>query len=189
MQTPLDKCLVSKIPHAGSGLLARHDITDQELIIKLERPFVCIPVNDMLDAVCYDCLRPKEKLMRCSRCKIVRFCSKDCQRASWAEVHKLECRIFQLLGDSGRPILPSPVRAALQVVLRREEASPPYAPKLLDLVAHEESFDEKALEDIVLQARAVIEYARLPTELMSFVMAVLERVISLFTFLALNFCR
>jgi hypothetical protein len=68
------------------------------------------------------------------------------------------------------------VRAALQVVLRRDETRPEYAPKLLDLVSHEESLSKKALEDIVLQARAVVEYARLPLELMSFAMSVLERV-------------
>jgi hypothetical protein len=97
----------------------------------------------------------------------------------------MECRIFQRLGDLGRPVLPTPVRAALQVVLRRGETQPVNAPKLLDLVAHQDSFDQKALGDIALQARAIIEYARLPSELLSFAMGVLERVIAS---LRLNLC-
>ena len=38
---------------------------------------------------CESCGR--QSSLYCSRCKIVRYCSRDCQRASWP-IHKIDCK-------------------------------------------------------------------------------------------------
>ena len=41
---------------------------------------------------CYNCGRTVGmKLMPCSRCKKVYFCSNNCKQKSWLDVHKNEC--------------------------------------------------------------------------------------------------
>ena len=37
-----------------------------------------------------------EGLSKCSRCRQVVYCSKDCQKAAWRDGHKHECKVLQL---------------------------------------------------------------------------------------------
>ena len=39
-----------------------------------------------------DLAREDRKLLKCSRCKRVRYCGRECQRAHWRAGHKAECR-------------------------------------------------------------------------------------------------
>jgi hypothetical protein len=34
----------------------------------------------------------KESLMKCSRCKVVRYCSRECQQKHWVQGHKQQCK-------------------------------------------------------------------------------------------------
>ena len=42
------------------------------------------------DYVCDHCERAERKLLSCARCGLVKYCSKECQRAQWGD-HKLLC--------------------------------------------------------------------------------------------------
>ena len=39
-----------------------------------------------------DLAREDRKLLKCSRCKRVRYCGRECQRAHWRAGHKAECQ-------------------------------------------------------------------------------------------------
>uniref|UniRef100_A0A7S0S731 MYND-type domain-containing protein n=1 Tax=Mantoniella antarctica TaxID=81844 RepID=A0A7S0S731_9CHLO len=49
---------------------------------------------DVTGAACHACgeLSAGKKFNRCARCKMVSYCSKDCQVRSWKSAHKAECR-------------------------------------------------------------------------------------------------
>ena len=47
--------------------------------------------NNLLGYKCHKCQTNKEDLLKCSGCKKVRYCSRDCQKSDW-ETHKGECR-------------------------------------------------------------------------------------------------
>ncbi|GAQ88114.1 hypothetical protein KFL_004020010, partial [Klebsormidium nitens] len=42
-------------------------------------------------SLCADCGRP-EALYRCGRCRVVRYCSRECQSRHWKESHKQACK-------------------------------------------------------------------------------------------------
>lgn len=45
--------------------------------------------------ICHCCQKTSdEKLPTCSRCKIVGYCNRECQRKDWPK-HKLECKLFK----------------------------------------------------------------------------------------------
>ena len=41
--------------------------------------------------VCAKCGKAGEKLLNCSRCKVQKYCSKECQLAHWQTKHQFEC--------------------------------------------------------------------------------------------------
>ena len=45
-----------------------------------------------------------EKLKQCSKCKVVQYCSKSCQREHWRLVHKHQCEELASVGERGKPI-------------------------------------------------------------------------------------
>ena len=40
---------------------------------------------------CANCTKLLPKMSRCSRCKIVKYCSRECQSSHWKKVHKQSC--------------------------------------------------------------------------------------------------
>ena len=47
---------------------------------------------------CSFCGQPSQDLQRCSRCKGVSYCSRDCQKQHWKVGHKKECKEVILKG-------------------------------------------------------------------------------------------
>jgi hypothetical protein len=45
---------------------------------------------DTNSKVCHYCNKTVEKLLKCSKCKRVKYCSKECQKAHWKD-HKKDC--------------------------------------------------------------------------------------------------
>ena len=39
--------------------------------------------------LCWNCFAEVENLKRCSKCRIARYCGKDCQVQDWKKVHKI----------------------------------------------------------------------------------------------------
>lgn len=42
--------------------------------------------------VCSFCEEESPDLLKCSRCKEVYYCSRDCQRGHWREGHREDCK-------------------------------------------------------------------------------------------------
>ncbi|KAI1208093.1 uncharacterized protein F4807DRAFT_462177 [Annulohypoxylon truncatum] len=52
------------------------------------------PTAEMSSKACLSCRDNEPNLLRCSRCKMARYCSKDCQRYDWG-VHKRVCEVHE----------------------------------------------------------------------------------------------
>ncbi|XP_070186421.1 histone-lysine N-methyltransferase SMYD3-like [Littorina saxatilis] len=60
-----------------------------EVIMKAE-PFAHVLSHRHRQDRCSFCLR-RSKTMQCTACKMLRYCSRDCQRQDWRGAHKQEC--------------------------------------------------------------------------------------------------
>ena len=56
-----------------------------------------MPVLGRVDPCCLACGKRGPTVLRCTRCKVVWFCGRECQRALWASTHKHVC------GEHGGP--------------------------------------------------------------------------------------
>jgi len=72
---------------------------------------------------CANCTKLLPKMNQCSRCKIVKYCSRDCQSSHWRKVHKQSCTKAQALplykimnGNDGFYVSPEECRT-LQIAL------------------------------------------------------------------------
>ena len=77
----------------------KHDIDRDELIVVWEyignwKQFILSFefIGSFHDNACHVCKTKVDKLLRCSRCKTVKYCSKKCQRNHWAR-HEQVCKI------------------------------------------------------------------------------------------------
>ncbi|XP_039604734.1 histone-lysine N-methyltransferase SMYD3 isoform X1 [Polypterus senegalus] len=77
----------------GNGLRSTSVIKPGELLYRAE-PFACIVSKKGRGAVCEGCFFRKENLLRCSQCKIARYCNASCQKQAWTE-HKKECKCLK----------------------------------------------------------------------------------------------
>ena len=63
--------------------------TTERLIRVDDMKSVCF--GDYLN-ICWTCLKTEEKLSLCGKCKMVKYCSADCQREDWTTLgHKFDC--------------------------------------------------------------------------------------------------
>jgi hypothetical protein len=159
---------------AGNGLFATQDLEAGDFIIRVKDPYVLIPRNSIIPTVCYGCLLEKANLNTCSGCKLVKYCSKNCQTKSWRDIHKRECKVFRKCKDDGHPILPTPVRGLIQALLRHSCGVHP-DPGWSQLTTHKESFisKEEIWQDIKLQAWAALQYVGLPMNMMDVATSIL----------------
>ncbi|KAK5578095.1 hypothetical protein RB653_003048 [Dictyostelium firmibasis] len=80
----------------GIGIFSNRKFKKGEKIMKIE-PYVWSVAKHGI--VCDECLKNKldlgegKTLKRCSGCKLVYYCSTDCQTKSW-KIHKRECKIL-----------------------------------------------------------------------------------------------
>ncbi|PRP83676.1 hypothetical protein PROFUN_03831 [Planoprotostelium fungivorum] len=51
-----------------------------------------------MNPICAQCQTTGTSLLRCSRCRLVHYCSAEHQRAHWTQ-HKKECKLFEPKGD------------------------------------------------------------------------------------------
>ncbi|CAM5143813.1 unnamed protein product [Natator depressus] len=88
-------------PGRGSGLRALKRARPGELLYRAE-PFACTVTKQRLGGVCERCLRRNERLLRCSQCKIARYCDTRCQKEAWQE-HKQECKCLKSIEPNFPP--------------------------------------------------------------------------------------
>ncbi|KAJ2897869.1 uncharacterized protein MKZ38_004328 [Zalerion maritima] len=176
-----------KADQAGRHLTSSKAFVPGDLIVSFSNPLIALPDSPHLLQVCSNCLSlphvasdpsvqgrlalpsasdpgmqlPNSKLVKaCTGCGKLSYCSKACQRADWKRIHKAECKVFSRVGkEQEGKTLPTPVRAALQVMLRWTEMKDLFE----GLEGHVKAFqgDGKPYADITVQALAVTEYAQL----------------------------
>ncbi|KAK2920352.1 hypothetical protein Q8A73_002556 [Channa argus] len=80
-------------PGKGNGLRATAGIRRGELVLSAE-PLACCVSNKVSRDVCHHCFTRRETLLRCSQCKMARYCNVTCQKQAWSG-HKRECKCLQ----------------------------------------------------------------------------------------------
>lgn len=91
-----------KSNNTGDGLRATTSISKGSSIFVEEPIFFALDYKEK-QSYCNACLK-KTKLLACSRCRQVYYCSKQCQVTNWS-LHKLECRYLQELQKLDKDIV------------------------------------------------------------------------------------
>jgi len=79
-------------------------VTDRGLKIYLANKIPCNCMSGLKKAakrapkmnLCFHCQKEdvRDNIRKCSRCKVARYCSKECQKADWASSHKDQCQMI-----------------------------------------------------------------------------------------------
>ncbi|KAK3384728.1 hypothetical protein B0T24DRAFT_673503 [Lasiosphaeria ovina] len=153
----------------GRRLLATRQFGPGEVIGTFRNPLLALPVERGMRTTCNYCLRVAgdpavTQLRACTGCKFVVYCSVACQRASWAAVHKHECKVFtRMASRTGKDWLPTPVRAVMQVMLLLKAGNAAAAASFGDggsLEGNVDAFkrDAEVWNDLKLQSMAAVVY-------------------------------
>lgn len=103
----------------GRSLEALSGFQPGGLIATFTDPLLVLPNGPAAKVVCNRCLAHHRPAKACTGCKAVAYCGPACQRADWAAIHRLECKVFKRVQRSvDKDWLPTPVRALVQVLLR-----------------------------------------------------------------------
>ena len=62
----------------------------QQLLLKESRALMAVLPDTK---ICHGCSRYSMRTHRCSRCRVARYCSKDCLNQDWRQ-HRIRCRDF-----------------------------------------------------------------------------------------------
>ncbi|XP_023488370.1 histone-lysine N-methyltransferase SMYD3 isoform X2 [Equus przewalskii] len=109
----------------GNGLRALVPLRPGELLFRSD-PLAYTVCKGSRGVVCDRCLLGKEKLMRCSQCRVAKYCSAKCQKKAWQD-HKRECKCLK----SCKPRYPpDSVRLLGRVVFKLMEETPSESEKL-----------------------------------------------------------
>ncbi|XP_068925239.1 histone-lysine N-methyltransferase SMYD3 isoform X2 [Petaurus breviceps papuanus] len=100
-------------PSRGNGLRAVAPLRPGELLFRSE-PLAYTVCKGSRGLVCERCLCRKEKLLRCSQCKVARYCDSQCQKQAWQD-HKRECKCLK---SSEPKFPPDSVRLLGKVVFK-----------------------------------------------------------------------
>ncbi|KAH8591943.1 hypothetical protein B0O99DRAFT_259171 [Bisporella sp. PMI_857] len=149
---------VARYPKLGNGLKATRDLAPGDDIVRIDEPYLIVVEKAALNLVCSQCLHEKEKLQRCTGCKVVYYCSRACQSIAWRGGHKLECPIYQRLPD----VLPTEVRGVMGLLLKKKFGLKPDL-QWISLEGHAPALRRTGRwDDIVLQAKAAVEFSGSP---------------------------
>uniref|UniRef100_UPI003AB0D9DA histone-lysine N-methyltransferase SMYD3-like n=1 Tax=Centroberyx gerrardi TaxID=166262 RepID=UPI003AB0D9DA len=119
-------------PGKGNGLRATARIRRGELVYCAE-PLACCVSNKLAREVCHHCFTRRESLLRCSQCKMARYCDITCQKRAWSG-HKRECKCLRSL----LPRIPTDsVRLAARIIFALLTPSQSSSEELYTLEEHE----------------------------------------------------
>ncbi|XP_041109827.1 histone-lysine N-methyltransferase SMYD3-like [Polyodon spathula] len=124
-------------PGKGNGLRALQRMKPGELLYKAE-PFACTVSKKGRGSVCENCFSRKQSLLRCSRCKVARYCDARCQKQAWLE-HKRECLCLR----SCQPQIPADsVRLVGRIIFKLLNHSSCPSEELYSVSEHESHIKE-----------------------------------------------
>ncbi|KAF9876496.1 MYND finger [Colletotrichum karsti] len=146
----------------GRSIHATRRFDPGDVIARFDDPDIVLPPGHRALEYCNHCLRKRgspglagRPLRACTGCKTVAYCGPACQRANWTLIHKVECKAIQRLHElkpAHQPDwVPTPIRAAAQVVLR-----PKVVEKFKELEGHVEEWRKNDEMDLQLQAHGVV---------------------------------
>lgn len=166
----------SRFPGLGNGLAASHDLETGEVIIAISDPLLMLVENAALDRVCSHCLTEPRNggVKQCTGCKATEYCSVACQSAAWKSIHKMECRIFKKLPR----VAPTAVRALIQLLIRKVISGDASDSRWTRLESHRTELkgNDHEWDEIVMEAKAALEWTSSPPELLESAINVLCRV-------------
>jgi hypothetical protein len=120
-----DWLCVKEDPIKGRGLYAKQRIKKGTTLVKATPAVSLLDLNN-LPLYCSQCGQ-ETALKHCTGCRAVSYCSVSCQRAAWAEVHKLECPALKRFSTTYKPDRPgmkvavpeTPVRALAHLLWKK----------------------------------------------------------------------
>ncbi|KAL1769896.1 histone-lysine N-methyltransferase SMYD3 [Sigmodon hispidus] len=122
----------------GNGLRAVVSLRPGELLFRSD-PLAYTVCKGSRGVVCDRCLLGKEKLMRCSQCRIAKYCSAKCQKKGWPD-HKRECKCLK----SCKPRYPpDSVRLLGRAIVKLMDEKPSESEKLYSFYDLESNGDLK----------------------------------------------
>ncbi|EKX40069.1 hypothetical protein GUITHDRAFT_164767 [Guillardia theta CCMP2712] len=110
---------VRSTENKGSHLVALKAFRPGDTVLR-SRPYAFEIFPELREERCNECFRrPAEgiSLLRCSSCKITRYCGKECQARAWKRSHKYECSLQRELEDRFGS-LPSSVYIDVTIIIR-----------------------------------------------------------------------
>ncbi|KAF3056002.1 SET domain and MYND-type zinc finger protein 6 [Daldinia childiae] len=170
-------------PSRGRSILASQFFSPGAVIAVFTHgegaPSIAIPDNPHLARTCHYCLAIASdqdlryispvRVRACTGCRTVYYCTPACQKADWALAHgRGECKAFRRVRapdpaesqeetNPDHKVLPTPVRALVQVLVRPEMQA-----AVVDMEGHVETVrttdPDVAWAGIELQARAALHY-------------------------------
>ncbi|XP_053196240.1 histone-lysine N-methyltransferase SMYD3 [Scomber japonicus] len=119
-------------PGKGNGVRATARIRRGELVYSAEPLASCVS-KKLSREVCHHCFTRRETLLRCSQCKMTRYCNITCQKGAWCS-HKRECKCLRSL----LPRIPTDsVRLAARLIFALLSPSDNSSEELYTLEEHE----------------------------------------------------
>lgn len=119
-------------PGKGNGLRATAGFRSGQLLYSCEPLASCV-TNKQARDVCHHCVTRCETLLRCSQCKMARYCNITCQKQAWPG-HKRECKCLKSI----LPRIPTDsVRLAARVIFALISPSKSSSDELYTLEEHE----------------------------------------------------
>lgn len=125
-------------PGKGNGLRATSRLSPGDLLY-IEEPFAYTVNHNGWGKVCELCLCESPHLLRCSRCKFAKYCSKRCQTEAWPE-HKLECKCLKSVESEMEAL---PVRVVGKIILKLHQKKPCLSENLYSVSDLVSNFNEQ----------------------------------------------
>ena len=60
-------------------------------LVKMMKDKFGVVVPDVPNTKCWSCGKEEEEIKKCSKCKFAKYCSRECQRSDWKQIHKELC--------------------------------------------------------------------------------------------------
>ncbi|KAI9285148.1 hypothetical protein BC943DRAFT_324588 [Umbelopsis sp. AD052] len=106
---------VRHLEDKGVSVFAAARIPAGQTLIR-EQPYGAVIDDANLTKYCTACFKPSEQpLSRCSSCKFLHYCSRQCQISDWKQYHSIECPSYTKIGKR----IPAAVRCITRMLIRR----------------------------------------------------------------------